>query len=115
MRKGRSLAVFCFALSIAFDCSFAREIEVVIKKAKPVRGKSSASRPADHYPWKPNIVTTVFWIGEPPHGHNLTPNKASAWDKDWTKNYGGFDDPNPARRNHYLPVKFTPRQNPFYC
>src|SRR5690242_11595305 len=107
MRRGRSLAVFCFALSIAFDCSFAREIEVVIKRAKAVRGKSSAARPADHYPWKPNIVTTVFWIGEPPHGHNLTPNKASAWDKDWTKNYGGFDDPNPARRNHYLPVKFT--------
>src|SRR5690349_4533848 len=115
MRRGRSLAVFCFALSIACDCSFAREIEVVIKKAKAVRGKSSASRPADHYPWKSNIVTTIFWIGEQASGNNLVPNRTSAWDKDWTKNYGGFDDPNPARRNHYLPVKFTPRQNPFYC
>src|SRR5439155_654572 len=36
-------------------------------------------------------------------------------DKDWTKNYGGVDDPNPANRSNYIPVKFTPRQNPFYC
>jgi hypothetical protein len=43
------------------------------------------------------------------------PNRASSWDKNWTGNYGGFDDPNPARRSNYLPVKFTPRQNPFYC
>lgn len=31
------------------------------------------------------------------------------------QNYGGTDDPNPARRSNYIPVKFTPRQNPFYC
>jgi hypothetical protein len=31
------------------------------------------------------------------------------------KSYGGFDDPNPANRRSYLPIKFTPRQNPFYC
>ena len=43
------------------------------------------------------------------------PNRTSAWDKQWTKNYGGFDDPNPAHRSNYIPVKFTPRQNPFYC
>ena len=43
------------------------------------------------------------------------PNRTSSWDKQWTKNYGGFDDPNPARRSNYIPVKFTPRQNPFYC
>jgi len=34
---------------------------------------------------------------------------------DGQKNYGGFDDPNPAHRSNYIPVKFTPRQNPFYC
>jgi len=60
-------------------------------------------------------VTTVFWIGEQPSGNNPVPNRASSWDKNWTKNYGGFDDPNPARRSNYIPVKFTPRQNPFYC
>jgi len=73
------------------------------------------SEAAQRYPWKSNIVTTIFWIGEQPSGNNLVPNRTSSWDKQWTKNYGGFDDPNPAHRNNYLPVKFTPRQNPFYC
>jgi len=100
MRRGRSLAVSCFALLIAFDPSFATQIEVVTKKEKPVRGKSPASRPAEHYPWKARIVTTIFWIGEQPAGHNLVPNRTSAWDKQWTKNYGGFDDPKPAHRNN---------------
>jgi len=71
--------------------------------------------PGQRYPWKKSIVTTVFWIGEQPSGSNPVPNRASSWDKNWTKNYGGFDDPNPAHRSNYLPVKFTPRQNPFYC
>ena len=31
------------------------------------------------------------------------------------RKYGGYDDPNPSRRQNYVPVKFTPRQNPFYC
>ena len=69
----------------------------------------------ERYPWKRNIVTTVFWIGEEPTRNNPVPNRISSWDKNWTKSYGGFDDPNPARRNNYIPVKFTPRQNPFYC
>ena len=72
-------------------------------------------RPHTGIPWKSNIVTTVFWIGEQASGNNLVPNRTSSWDKQWTKNYGGFDDPNPARRSNYMPVKFTPRQNPFYC
>ncbi len=67
------------------------------------------------YPWKSNIVTTVFWIGEQASGNNLVPNRTSSWDKQWTKNYGGFDDPNPAHRSNYIPVKFTPGQNPFFC
>ncbi|PYJ19521.1 MAG: hypothetical protein DME92_12170, partial [Verrucomicrobia bacterium] len=77
----------------------------------------SAARPepGQRYPWKANIVTTVFWIGEKPSGNNPVPNRISSWDKEWTKNYGGLDDPDPARRSNYVPVKFTPRQNPFYC
>jgi hypothetical protein len=67
------------------------------------------------YPWKNSIVTTVFWIGENPSGNNPVPNHASSWDASWAKNYGGYDDPNPSRRQNYIPVKFTPRQNPFYC
>ena len=71
--------------------------------------------PGQRFPWKRDIVTTLFWIGEQPSGNNLVPNRTSSWDKQWTRNYGGFDDPNPAHRSNYVPVKFTPRQNPFYC
>jgi len=70
---------------------------------------------ANRYPWKSDIVTTVFWIGENPTANNPVPNHASSWDKNWAKNYGGFDDPNRANRQDYMPVNFTPRQNPFYC
>lgn len=78
----------------------------------------SSPPPPNHgerYPWKKGIVTTIFWIGEKPSENNPVPNRASSWDKNWSKSYGGFDDPNRARRSNYIPVKFTPRQNPFYC
>jgi len=77
--------------------------------------EQSASATGDRYLWKRNIVTTVFWIGEQPSRNNPVPNRISAWDKNWSRSYGGFDDPNPAHRSNYIPVKFTPRQNPFYC
>ena len=67
------------------------------------------------FPWKKDIVTTVFWIGENPTANNPVPNHASSWDKSWTRNYGGYDNPNPSRRSNYIPTAFTPRQNPFYC
>jgi hypothetical protein len=80
------------------------------------RHLSSGSAGArERYSWRKEIVTTVFWIGEKPSANNPVPNRSSSWDKDWTKNYGGFDDPNPAKRSNYIPVNFTPRQNPFYC
>ena len=72
-------------------------------------------QPGQRYPWKSNIVTTIFWIGEKPSENNPVPNRASSWDKEWTKNYGGTDDPAPAHRSNYMPVKFTPGLNPFYC
>jgi hypothetical protein len=115
MEKRCSLGLFCSALFIAYDPAFAAQIEAATEKGKPLIKKSSASRPAQRYPWKTSIVTTVFWIGERPSGNNLVPNRMSCWDKRWAKNYGGFDDPNPAHRSNYIPVKFTPRQNPFYC
>jgi len=74
----------------------------------------NTSAPSGRYPWKTNIVTTVFWIGEKPSGNNFTPNHASSWDMNWAQNYGGYDNPDPAARRNYIPVKFTPRQNPFY-
>ena len=35
------------------------------------------SEAAQRYPWKSNIVTTIFWIGEQPSGNNLMPNRTS--------------------------------------
>lgn len=67
------------------------------------------------YPWKKEIVTTVFWIGENPTANNPVPNQASSWDAAWAKNYGGYDNPSRTARHDYIPVAFTPRQNPFYC
>jgi hypothetical protein len=76
---------------------------------------SEQLQPGQRYPWKSNIVTTIFWIGEKPSENNPVPNRTSSWDNQWTKNYGGVDDPVPAHRSNYMPVKFTPKLNPFYC
>jgi len=73
------------------------------------------SETGERYPWKKEIVTTVFWIGEKPTVNNPVPNRASSWDPNWTKNYGGMDDPDKSHRHDFIPVKFTPGQNPFYC
>src|ERR1044071_3440712 len=69
----------------------------------------------ERYPWKKDIVTTIFWIGEKPSANNPVPNRASSWDKTWSRSYGGYDDPKRSNRNNYIPADFIPRQNPFYC
>ena len=69
---------------------------------------------ADRYPWKRDIVTTTFWIGERPAKNNPVPNHASSWDEDWATHYGGTDTPDPDERVDYRPASFVPGQNPFY-
>jgi len=76
----------------------------------PTTSRTSTAR----YPWKTNIVTTVFWIGEQPTQNNPVPNTKSSWDGNWTANYGGYDNPDASARRNYIPVSFVPRQNPFY-
>ena len=66
------------------------------------------------YPWRRNITATIFWIGEKPGGRNATPNHHSSWDREWQKNFGGFDDPDPAARANFAPKAFRPGLNPFY-
>lgn len=66
------------------------------------------------YPWHRNIMTTIFWVGERPTARNPVPNNRSAWDANWARNYGGYDNPEPSRRRNYIPIGMTPRQNPFY-
>src|SRR3982750_1313229 len=57
----------------------------------PTTSRFSTSR----YPWRTDIVTTIFWIGENPTANNPVPNHKSSWDPDWTRNYGGYDNPDP--------------------
>ena len=46
----------------------------------PTTSRNSISR----YPWKTNIVTTVFWVGEQAAGNNPVPNIKSSWDANWS-------------------------------
>lgn len=77
----------------------------------PTTSRNTVSR----FPWKTNIVTTIFWVGEQATTNNPVPNHKSSWDAAWTHNYGGFDTPDSSLRRNYIPVAFVPRQNPFYC
>ena len=77
-------------------------------------GRGALSGGPGRYPWKLNIVTTIFWIGERPTVNNPVPNDRSSWDKYWTANYGGYDNPEASARRNYIPINFVPRQNPFY-
>jgi hypothetical protein len=90
--------------------------EQALLKVEPQVFVPTSSRPmTQRFPWKINIVTTVFWIGEQAGGNNPVPNYRSSWDLNWTTNYGGFDTPDPSSRRNYIPVAFIPHQNPFYC
>jgi hypothetical protein len=90
--------------------------EEALLKVEPQVYVPTSSRPAvQRYPWKTTIVTTVFWIGEQAGGNNPVPNIRSAWDANWTNNYGGFDNPEKSDRRDFIPTAFVPRQNPFYC
>jgi hypothetical protein len=83
--------------------------EQAMNKVEPRIIIAPSSRPAvQRYPWKMNIVTTVFWVGE-------KGNRKSVWDAHWEHNYGGTDSPDPSVRRNYIPMAFVPRQNPFYC
>ena len=91
----------------------------------PPAGSSSTNRgaaPVERtlYPWKLNITSTAFWIGEQPGQNNPVPNDVSSWDMNWVANYGGYDDPDPMKRiashstGDFRPKSFVPKLNPFY-
>jgi hypothetical protein len=92
-----------------------------LKSDKPAQTADSPNaltdppkRTEERFPWKTQIVTTVFWIGERPSKNNPVPNHKSCWDANWARNYGGEDMPDPARRKDFSPVDFVPGLNPFY-
>lgn len=90
--------------------------EKAIVKLEPQVLIPTANRPLNRpkYPWKNNIVTTTFWVGESASVNNPVHNYASSWDLNWSASYGGFDNPNPGARRGFIPANFIPGQNPFY-
>ena len=80
----------------------------------PARECRPESLVVDRYPWKREIVTTTFWIGEKPSRNNPVPNRASSWDKNWAAHFGGTDTPDRSERADFRPAAFVPGQNPFY-
>jgi hypothetical protein len=97
--------------SLDFTSKLREKVLSKVDALQPVVFKSSE---LGKYPWKNGIVTTVFWVGETPTANNPTPNHASSWDKNWARNYGGYDNPNVSYRRGFIPASFIPRQNPFY-
>jgi hypothetical protein len=71
-----------------------------------------ARRGPGEFTWKYKIIATVFWVGEQATEGNPVSNVESAWDPSWVAHYGGED--NADSRTNFLPVAFTPKQNPFY-
>lgn len=73
---------------------------------------TSHNLPPTTYPLHTNITATVFWVGEPVGDGSSENNAISAWDDEWQKHFGCFD--NPEKRNGYFPTGCTPKENPFY-
>ena len=98
-----------------------KELTKTSKKLRPSQSQSAgedatpptleesldqSNNSADRYPWKKDIVTTTFWIGEKPAPGNPVPNHKSSWDANWADNYGGTDTPD--RNSRTTPdIEFT--------
>ncbi len=96
---------------------FARMLrENALLKVEPNVFIPTANRPLNRprYPWKNNIVTTTFWVGESASTNNPVHNYSSSWDLNWSANFGGFDNPNTSARRGFIPIGFVPKLNPFY-
>jgi len=64
------------------------------------------------YPWKTNIITTMFWIGEGSTPLSSTTNVESSWDEDWLPHNHGSDSPND--RDGWASGSHASTLNPFY-
>ena len=115
--------IFAVSQTLPASASLASDFErlamtlrdrAIQKIEPPVVANPTGISSSGRYPWKRNIVTTVFWVGEQPTRNNPVPNCKSSWDKYWHKNFGGYDNPEPSARRNFIPKNFIPRQNPFY-
>src|SRR5437667_3844043 len=89
--------------------------EQALLKVEPQVFIPTSARPAmQRYPWKTNIVTTVFWVGEQAGGNNPVPNCRSDWDYNWKKNYGGYDTADERARRNYIQESVVVKQNSLF-
>ena len=121
MRLGSLLVVGILqGMAVGQTSQPAPRVMVPTGSAQQQAARAPVSAPNVSYPWKKNITSTIFWIGELPTENNPTPNTKSSWDTNWVENFGGYDDPDPANRiaNHatgeFRPRAFVPKINPFY-
>jgi hypothetical protein len=130
IENGMSLVIMCGLVSVGASTLFAQSAtesasrftgnavklreSILFRSAPEDLASSQSPEGAVKYPWHAQIVTTVFWIGETPSGNNPIPNRSSAWDSNWARNFGGSDSPETGARNGFIPARFVPRQNPFY-
>jgi len=95
-------------------------VSVPTRTNQPMPSGMSRGTARTVYPWKTHITVTVFWTGEQPTQNNPTPNCKSSWDTRWKENFGGYDNPDPAKRiachttGNFRPKDFAPQLNPFY-
>jgi hypothetical protein len=101
---------FCFISTL--PALHAEEKSLAASLIGPEKPKEGVIFDKPTYPWKKEIVTTTFWIGQGSSGYNSTTNYKSAWDTAWTENFGGLDDP--IKRVGLLPSKIAATLNPFY-
>lgn len=97
-----------YAMKLRESALMAMEPQVIVPTSTRPFGVGS------QYPWKRNIVTTIFWVGEAASTNNPIHNRSSSWDLNWESSFGGYDNPDASGRRNYAPIGFTPKQNPFY-
>ncbi|HEV3272401.1 MAG TPA: hypothetical protein VGZ93_09495 [Candidatus Methylacidiphilales bacterium] len=87
----------------------------LISTANPSSGfvfTNFSKKKKNFYPWKTDIITTMFWIGEGSTPISSTTNVQSSWDEDWLPNNHGSDSP--YNRNGYASGSHASTLNTFY-
>jgi Bacterial Ig domain len=90
---------------------------LVVSAARPVSVRNPGpAAVASEYPVHTDITATVFWVGEPKGNGSSENNALSAYDDDWERHYGGYDDYQVVRKppTYANGLGFTPAENPFY-
>ena len=104
---------FLILLMLGMLCVETTQASRVRQENNSRRFEEAILRSLEKTPFRKDILTTVFWIGERAKPNSgWSDNLDSAWDRRWKENFGGLDSP--VYRKGFFPASFQPRQNPFY-